>query len=95
MAGENLADISWEESRSQLFTPEEILRSNFRVALIGELVSARKEKGVTQKILGEMSGIKQSNIARIEKGSANPTVDTVLRLLNSLGKTLKIVDIES
>lgn len=35
---------SWEEVRSELFTPEEIAESDLRVALIGELIKAREEK---------------------------------------------------
>ena len=38
-------------------TPEEIAESNLRVALIGELIKARNERGVTQKQLEEMSGV--------------------------------------
>lgn len=42
---------SWGEVRAELFTPEEIAESNLRVALIGELIKARQEKGITQKEL--------------------------------------------
>ena len=43
--------ISWEEARKELFTPEEIAASDLRVAIIGELIKARREKGLTQKEL--------------------------------------------
>ena len=46
-------------------TPEEIAESDLRVALIGELIRARKERGITQKQLEEMSGVKQPVIARL------------------------------
>ena len=39
-----------------LLTPEEISESNLRVALIGELIRAREEKGLSQKKLEELSG---------------------------------------
>ena len=42
---------SWEEVRSELFTSDEIAESNLRVALIGELIKARTEKGISQKNL--------------------------------------------
>lgn len=35
---------SWEELRAELFTPEEIAASNLRVAIMGELLKARKGK---------------------------------------------------
>ena len=42
---------TWEDVRKEMFTPEEIAESNLRVALIGELVKARKERGLSQKQL--------------------------------------------
>ena len=39
----------WKEVEKELYTPEEIESSNFRVALIGELIKARNEKGISQK----------------------------------------------
>ena len=83
--------LSWQEARHQLFTPEEIAESNLRVALIGELIKARQEKGISQKQLEEMTGIKQPVIARMEKGTSCPRDDTLLKVLAALGKTLAIV----
>lgn len=85
---------SWDEVRNELYTPEEIAASDLRVALIGELIKARQEKGISQKKLEEMSGVKQPIIARMEKGSTSPQLDTVLKVLASLGKTLAIVPID-
>lgn len=42
---------SWSEVRTELFTPQEIAESDLRVALIGELIKARQEKGISQKSL--------------------------------------------
>ena len=55
---------TWEDVRKEMFTPEEIAESNLRVALIGELVKARKERGLSQKQLEELTGVKQPVIAR-------------------------------
>ena len=74
-----------------LLTPEEILESDLRVALIGELIKARQEKGLSQKKLEELSGVKQPVIARMEKGQTSPQLDTILKVLAPLGKTLAIV----
>lgn len=100
----NLADLhergadaigsSWDEVRAELYTPEEIVQSNLRVALIGELIKARQEKGISQKKLEELSGVKQPIIARMEKGSTSPNLDTILKVLAPLGKTLYIGDLE-
>ena len=72
-------------------TPEEIAESDLRVALIGELIRARKERGITQKQLEEMSGVKQPIIARLEHGTTSPNISTVMKLLAPLGKKLAIV----
>ena len=78
-----------------LLTPEEILESDLRVALIGELIKARQEKGLSQKKLEELSGVKQPVIARMEKGQTSPQIDTILKVLAPLGKTLAIVQLNS
>ncbi|MCM1298127.1 MAG: helix-turn-helix transcriptional regulator [Firmicutes bacterium] len=87
--------ISWDEVENELFTPEEIAETDLEVALIGELIKAREEKGISQKKLEELSGVKQPVIARMEKGSSSPQIKTVLKVLAPLGKTLRIVDMES
>lgn len=85
---------TWEELQKELFTPEEIAASNLRVALIGELIKARQERGISQKKLEELSGVKQPIIARMEKGSTSPQIDTILKVLAPLGKTLAIVPLD-
>lgn len=85
---------SWEDFEKEIFTPEEIAASNLRVALIGELIKARQERGLSQKKLEELSGVKQPIIARMEKGYTTPQLDTVLKVLASLGKTLEIVPLD-
>ena len=77
-----------------LLTPEEISESNLRVALVGELIKARNEKGISQKKLEELSGVKQPIIAGMEKGRTSPQVSTLLKVLAPLGKTLAIVPLE-
>jgi len=85
---------NWEDVRKELFTPEEIAASDLRVALICELIDARREKGISQKKLEELSGVKQPVIARMERGTTSPTISTVLKVLAPLGKTLYIGDIK-
>ena len=82
---------TWDDVEKEMFTPEEIAESDLRVALIGELIKARQEKGICQKQLEELSGVKQPVIARMEKGYTSPQLDTILKLLLPLGKTLAIV----
>lgn len=37
-----------------IFTPEEIVERDLRVSIIGELIKARQEKGISQKTLTVM-----------------------------------------
>ncbi|MBQ5317007.1 MAG: helix-turn-helix transcriptional regulator [Oscillospiraceae bacterium] len=86
---------NWEDLRKELFTPEEIAESDLRVAIIGELIRIRQEQGITQKQLEELSGVRQPVIARLEKGLTNPQIDTLIKLLVPLGKTLAIVPLDN
>ncbi len=76
-------------------TKEEIAESNVRVAIIGELIKARQEKGFSQKKLEELSGVKQPVIARMERGITSPQLDTILKVLAPLGKTLAVVSLDN
>lgn len=80
-----------EEFDREHFTPEEIAESDMKAAFITSLVEAREAKGLSQRELEELSGVKQPQIARMERGNANPQIDTLFKLLAPLGKTIAIV----
>lgn len=65
----------------------------FEIELIGKVIEARKEKGLSQRDLAELSGVKQPAIARLESMQSIPKIDTLIRILNPLGYTLSIVPI--
>ena len=54
------------------------------------LIAERTNQKMTQKELAEKSGIRQSNISRIEKGVCTPTLVTLNELAKGFGKKLKI-----
>lgn len=85
---------SWENFEKDIYTADEIRESDLRVSLISEFIRARDELGISQKKLEELSGVKQPIIARMEKGYSNPQIETVLKLLAPMGKTLAIVPIK-
>ena len=84
-----------EEFDREHFTPEEIAESNLRVALITEMIKARQEQGLSQRELELLSGVKQPQIARMERGDANPQLDTLIKVLAAMGKTLAIVPLQT
>lgn len=85
---------NWEEVERELFTPEEIAESDLRVALMTEIIRARHEKGITQKQLEALSGVKQPVIARMEGGESDPRIETVMKVLAAIGMTLKVTPIQ-
>ena len=66
----------------------EASREDFEVARA--LIAARLDAHLTQKELAQKSGIRQSNISRIENGNSSPTVSTLRALAVGMGKKLKI-----
>jgi len=91
--GDDALGVTWAELRQEIFSQEQISASNLRVAMMLELASARQERGLSQKKLEELSGVKQPVIARMEKGHTSPQIDTLLKVLAPLGKTLYIGDL--
>lgn len=85
---------TWDEVRKELYTEEEIRESDLRVAIISELIKARNEQGISQRELEKLSGVKQPIISRMEAGETSPQIDTVLKVLAPLGKTLAVVPLK-
>ena len=85
---------AWDDAFDrEFFTPEEISESDMRANIITAMIEAREEMGISQRQLEELSGVKQPQIARMERGNADPQLGTLLRVLNAMGKTLAIVPI--
>ena len=51
---------------------------------------ARREKGLTQKELAELSGMAQSDISRVEGESGNPSIEILERIAQGMGMKLII-----
>ena len=62
--------------------------------LLRGLSTIRREASFSQTRLGEAAGIRQSVISRIEGCEISPQINTLLKLLAPLGKTLAIVDLQ-
>lgn len=79
--------------KKQMEDPEfraehEATRAEFEVTRA--LIEARVSMNMTQKELAERSGIRQSNISRIENGTCSPTIATLQSLARGLGKELSV-----
>lgn len=72
----------------ELKTEYDALEPEFTI--IQAMIDARKASGLTQKQLAEKTGIAQSDISKLESGSANPSLRTLQRLAQGMGMCLKI-----
>jgi DNA-binding XRE family transcriptional regulator len=61
-----------------------------RLALARQLRELRHAIGLSQVELAELSGVPQSEISRIERGAANPTMATLARLSVALGAEMRM-----
>lgn len=89
------AGESWDDFKQGLLTEEERDEIELRAKIVSEIIHSRKENGLTQVGLGSLCGVKQPVIARMEKGTTDPQLTTVLKVLRALGKTLEVVDLRT
>ena len=66
---------------------------DYRKRFLEELIKARKKYGVSQKQLEILTGIAQPSIARTEQGITDPSLSTILKMLEPLGLTISITPI--
>lgn len=59
-------------------------------AAASAVASARAMSGLSQKQLAAITGIDQSDISKIERGVANPSIATLERIAGALGGQLSI-----
>ena len=62
----------------------------FEFAILDAIISARAKKGMTQKILAQKIGTKQSAIARFESGQSNPTLSFIQKVSDALGVQIRV-----
>lgn len=59
-----------------------------QISLIETFKDRRKDIGITQEVLSELSGVSLRTLKQFESGKGNPTVQTVDKLANVLGLEL-------
>jgi len=82
-------DDLWNDPN--LLTEAEKENIQLKIDLADKLIEAREQKGISQKRLAEMSGLKQPAIARLERMQTMPQIDTLQKVLKPLGYKLAIV----
>lgn len=61
-----------------------------RYRLASDLIGLRRAHAMTQQQLAAASGIRQSEISRIEGGAGNPTLKTIGALAHALGAEIHL-----
>lgn len=90
---ENLVkDVERSSSPEEL---KELDAARQRFTIGARLLHRRMSAGYTQQQLAEASGVPQSEISRIERGQANPTVQTLEALGAPLGVVLDYAEIRN
>lgn len=57
-----------------------------------QFIDLRERRGMTQSELAAMTGLDQADISRIERGTANPTERTLLRIAHALDADIRLIE---
>ncbi|MBR1555374.1 MAG: helix-turn-helix transcriptional regulator [Oscillospiraceae bacterium] len=92
--------ITWNEYKNYVKEndPEakkDIEEAEMLSAIIGAMLEQRKQLGLSQRELAEKCGIPQSTVARIESYRTTPNLNTLLRMMHSLGLQLTVTHVNS
>lgn len=83
---------NWRTLKKELLKNPQVAQEYKKLAsryqLISQLIEARTKKGLTQEELAKKIGTKQSAIARLESGSANPTISFLEKISQAIGSRL-------
>lgn len=56
-----------------------------KLDILGEIIKqTRKQRNLTQEQLGNLIGVKKSEISKLERNARNMTISTVLRIFHAL-----------
>ena len=88
--------VTWKNLRNELtITEEDEQMIALEKELIMTLVKIREEKGLTQAQMAELCGVSQPTIARMERATHSPQLDSLFKILVPLGYTLQIVALKT
>ena len=73
---------------------KEKLLLDLEYSFICDFIKLRKEKGLTQKSLAELSGVIREKVAKIENHLNSPQINSLIKILEPIGYTVKIVPIK-
>lgn len=77
------------------FIKDEQENIDLEYAFIDEFIKLRKEKKLSQQKVADLSDVIRETITRIENKITSPQLNTLIKILKSLGYTVKIVPINN
>ena len=82
-----------KENEKEYIEKEKILQE-LEYKFVKNLVNLRHEKGLTQQQVADRSNVIRETIARIENMITSPQVNTLIKILEPIGYTVRIVPID-
>ena len=86
--------MNWSNAKTIILknkeVQKELKKNEAEYKIIEEIITARKEKNLSQKDLAELIGTRQSNISRLERGNYNPSLDFLNKIAHAMGKELEV-----
>lgn len=65
-------------------------KSRVKLQILEQYKELRRNKGMTQQQIADITGIKRTNIVRIESGKYVPTIEVLVKLAAALDMDLEI-----
>jgi len=87
--------MNWKEAKEILLKNDPLLKAELeklepKYQIIRQIIELRIKKKLTQKQLAEKIHDKQSNIARLENGNINPSIEKLAKIADGLNADLEI-----
>lgn len=82
-------DYIIKDKEGLLLTIEEE-KTRIKEQIVSQYIALRKEKGLSQEDIANMTGIARANISRTEGKKNVPTIEQLVKLANALDMELEI-----
>lgn len=82
------------KKEENIYKNREKILSELEYNLIVDFIKLRKGKNLSQQQMGEASETIRETIAKIENQIISPQINTLIKILEPLGYTIKIVKIK-
>jgi len=87
--------MDWKTAKKKLIEADprlqiELDKLDLKYQVLRQIIELRKSHNITQIELAERISDRQSNIARLENGNANPSIEKLQKIAEALDSKLEI-----